>query len=70
MNPSQARVEDRTVADSSGKEATTTMLAEITPIAVHPSTLSGISEQMIVSHYENNYGNAVQALNAVQRELA
>jgi superoxide dismutase, Fe-Mn family len=70
MNPSQARVEDRTVADSSGKEATTTMLAEITPIAVRPSTLSGISEQMIVSHYENNYGNAVQALNAVQRELA
>jgi Fe-Mn family superoxide dismutase len=46
------------------------MLAEITPIAVRPSTLSGISEQMIVSHYENNYGNAVQALNAVQRELA
>jgi hypothetical protein len=49
MNPSQARVEDRTVADSSGTEATTTMLAEITPIAVRPSTLSGISERMIVS---------------------
>jgi superoxide dismutase, Fe-Mn family len=39
------------------------MLQEIAPIAVRPSTLSGISERMIVSHYENNYGNAVRALN-------
>ena len=46
------------------------MLQEITPIAVRPSTLSGISEQMVVSHYENNYGNAVRTLNAVRRELA
>jgi len=42
----------------------------IIPIAVRPSTLSGISERMIVSHYENNYGNAVRMLNAVRRELA
>src|SRR5215468_7440613 len=46
------------------------MLQEIAPIGVRPSTLSGISEQMVVSHYENNYGNAVRALNAVRRELA
>ncbi len=46
------------------------MPQEIAPIAVRPSTLSGISEQMVVSHYENNYGNAVRALNAVHRELA
>jgi superoxide dismutase, Fe-Mn family len=43
---------------------------QIAPIAVRPSTLSGISERMIVSHYENNYGNAVRTLNAVRRELA
>src|SRR4030095_14260033 len=42
----------------------------IAPIAVRPSTLNGISEQMVVSHYENNYGNAVRTLNAVRRELA
>ena len=47
-----------------------TMQQEIAPIAVRPSTLSGISERMIVSHYENNYGNAVRTLNAVRRELA
>jgi superoxide dismutase, Fe-Mn family len=46
------------------------MPQEIAPIAVRPSTLSGISEQTVVSHYENHYGNAVRALNGVRRELA
>jgi superoxide dismutase, Fe-Mn family len=46
------------------------MQQEIAPIAVRASTLSGISERMIVSHYEDNYGNAVRTLNAVCRELA
>src|SRR5258706_11171015 len=46
------------------------MPQEIAPIAIRPSTLSGISEPMVVSHYENHYGNAVRALNAVRRELA
>ena len=32
------------------------MPQEIAPIAVRPSTLNGISEQMVVRHYENNYG--------------
>src|SRR5262249_50808715 len=47
-----------------------TMQREIAPIAVRPSTLNGISERMVVSHYENNYGNAVRTLNAVSPELA
>jgi Fe-Mn family superoxide dismutase len=42
----------------------------ITPIAVRPWTLNGISERMIVSHYENNYGGAMRTLNAVRAELA
>src|SRR5580765_5649780 len=46
------------------------MPQEIAPIAVRPSTLTGISEPMVVSHYENNYGNTVRTLNAVRRELA
>jgi Fe-Mn family superoxide dismutase len=46
------------------------MPQEIAPIGVRPSTLSGVSEQMVVSHYEHNYGNAVRTLNAVRRELA
>src|SRR5262245_58162007 len=51
-------------------EERTTMLQQIAPIAVRPSLLNGLSEQMVVSHYEDNYGNAVRALNAVRRELA
>src|SRR5262245_15764462 len=46
------------------------MPQEIAPIAVRPSTLNGISERMVVSHYENNYGSAVRTLNAVRCELA
>ena len=43
---------------------------EIIPIPVRPWTLNGMSERLIVSHYENNYGGAVRTLNAVRRELA
>src|SRR5438477_1194823 len=46
------------------------MMQEISPIGVRPWTLNGISERMLVSHYENNYGGAVRTLNAVRRELA
>src|SRR6516162_6872564 len=52
------------------KEERTTMQQEITPIAVRPWTLNGISERMIVSHYENNYGDAVRTLNAIRADLA
>ena len=47
-----------------------TLQQEIAPIAVRPSVLNGISEQMVISHYENTYGNAVRMLNTVRRELA
>jgi Fe-Mn family superoxide dismutase len=51
-------------------EKETAMLQEIRPIAVRPWTLNGISERMLVSHYESNYGGAVRTLNAIRRELA
>jgi len=46
------------------------MKLEIAPITVRPWTLNGISERMIVSHYENNYGESLRTLNAVRAELA
>jgi len=46
------------------------MRQEITPIPVRPWTLNGLSERLIVSHYEHNYGAAVRTLNAVRAELA
>jgi Fe-Mn family superoxide dismutase len=46
------------------------MSQQIAPLAVRRSTLSGLSEQMVVSHYEHHYGHAVRALNTVRGELA
>lgn len=41
----------------------------ISPIPVKPWTLNGLSERMIVSHYEDIYGAAVRELNAIRDEL-
>ena len=40
------------------------------PLSCDPSKLNGLSEKLIVSHYENNYGGAVRRLNAISDELA
>src|SRR5262245_35934636 len=37
---------------------------QLLPIA-HPQRVRGMSEKLIVSHYENNYGGAVKRLNLV-----
>jgi Fe-Mn family superoxide dismutase len=37
---------------------------------VRPWTLNGLSERLLVSHYEHHYGGAVRTLNAVRHELA
>ncbi|HEX2116194.1 MAG TPA: Fe-Mn family superoxide dismutase [Alphaproteobacteria bacterium] len=45
------------------------MRQKIAPIPFRPWMLSGLSERMVVSHYENDYGGAVRALNALRGEL-
>ena len=40
------------------------------PLPFDPAKLNGISEKLIKSHWENNYGGAVKALNAVEQRLA
>jgi superoxide dismutase, Fe-Mn family len=39
------------------------------PLPFDPSKLTGISEKLIRSHHENNYGGAVKGLNAVEGAL-
>ena len=39
------------------------------PLSFTPDTLTGLSERLIVSHYENNYGGAVKRLNAITAQL-
>src|SRR5262244_3647886 len=43
---------------------------EVKPLACDPTAINGMSERLIVSHHENNYGGAVQRLNAIAKELA
>jgi Fe-Mn family superoxide dismutase len=40
------------------------------PLACDPARIKGMSERLIVSHYENNYGGAVKRLNAITDQLA
>ncbi len=46
------------------------MEQRIAPIDCKPWGLNGLSERLIVSHYENNYGAAVRSLNAVRDALS
>jgi len=39
-------------------------------LACDPTRIKGMSEKLIVSHYENNYGGAVNRLNAITAQLA
>jgi Fe-Mn family superoxide dismutase len=43
---------------------------EMKPLACDPKGVAGMSERLIVSHYENNYGGAVKRLNAIRAQLA
>ncbi len=46
------------------------MNCDMKPLACDPKGIAGLSERLIVSHYENNYGGAVKRLNAIRAELA
>ncbi|MES2105513.1 MAG: Fe-Mn family superoxide dismutase [Pseudomonadota bacterium] len=43
---------------------------QMQPLSCAPTKLTGLSEKLILSHYENNYGGAVKRLNAIQAQLA
>lgn len=45
------------------------MTYEMKPLACDPAGINGLSEKIIVSHYENNYGGAVKRLNAITQQL-
>src|SRR5512134_2212238 len=40
------------------------------PLPFDPAKLKGLSEKLVRSHWENNYGGAVKALNAVEQRLS
>ena len=42
----------------------------VKPLPFKPPRLNGLSERLLASHYENNYGGAVRRLNAIEAKLA
>ena len=46
------------------------MTYAIKPLSCDPKKLKGLSEKLIVSHWENNYSGAVKRLNAISGQLA
>jgi Fe-Mn family superoxide dismutase len=46
------------------------MTYSIKPLGCNPARIKGMSERLIVSHYENNYGGAVKRLNLIEEKLA
>jgi Fe-Mn family superoxide dismutase len=46
------------------------MSYKIKPLACDPARIKGMSERLIISHYENNYGGAVKRLNLIGEKLA
>jgi hypothetical protein len=46
------------------------MTYSVKPLPFKPSRLDGLSERLLASHYENNYGGAVRRLDAIEAELA
>jgi Fe-Mn family superoxide dismutase len=46
------------------------MKQQIAQIGCKPWTLNGLSDRLIVGHYENNYGSSVREFNAIRERLA
>ena len=40
------------------------------PLPFDPQSIKGLSERILLSHYENSYGGAVKRLNAITEQLA
>jgi len=46
------------------------MIYTAKPLSCDPTKLRGLSEKLILSHWENNYGGAVRRLNAIAAQVA
>jgi len=46
------------------------MAYAVKPLACDPTRIKGMSQKLITSHYENNYGGAVRRLNGIAEQLA
>jgi Fe-Mn family superoxide dismutase len=66
---SVARAET-TAAPAAGASGIAPGKHAVVPLPFDPKRLKGLSEKLVVSHHDNNYGAAVKGLNKVEEELA
>jgi Fe-Mn family superoxide dismutase len=57
-------------AQANQQTGTKPMPYQAKPMPFDPKAITGISEKVLVSHYENNYVGAVKRLNAIGTQLA
>lgn len=58
------------VAQTTPAAGSTPMTYAVKPLSFDPKAIKGLSEKILVSHYENNYSGAVKRLNAITAQLA
>jgi len=58
------------LAQAEQKTGAKPMAYQAKPMPFDPKSITGISEKVLVSHYENNYVGAVKRLNAIGTQLA
>lgn len=46
------------------------VLRYVRPVGHKPGSYPGLSDRLLLSHYENNYGGAMRRLNAIAKQLA
>jgi superoxide dismutase, Fe-Mn family len=57
-------------AQAAAQSGAKPMAYEIKPFSLDPKSVKGISEKILISHYENNYVGAVKRLTAIAAQLA
>ena len=63
-------IERPSFAEGASKPGGKTLSYSPKPLSIDPKSINGISEKVLVSHYENNYVGAVKRLNAIGMQLA
>src|SRR5712675_3030431 len=63
-------IEQPAQAQAAAPSGAKPMAYEIKPFSLDPKSVKGISEKILVSHYENNYVGAVKRLNAIATQLS
>ena len=63
-------VESPALAQTAASTRATPVTYEAKPLSLDPKAIKGISEKVLVSHYENNYVGAVKRLTAISAQLA